>query len=114
MLQALKQLEMPMKNEEKLSTLFSLKLCSDRAAFRVQLRGKVFFNMEKVRQIFEGCCNCEILVYTPQMIILRSENAEITLSRDGRILIKKAANESEATDIAYRILQLALKAATKP
>jgi len=103
-----------MENEEKNSALFSLKLCSDRAAFRVQLRGKVFFNMEKVRQLFEDCSNCEVLVYTPHMIILRSEKAEITLSGDGRILIKKAANESEATDVAHRILQLALKAAVKP
>jgi ArsR family metal-binding transcriptional regulator len=104
---------MPMKNEEKYSTLFSLKLCSDRTAFRVLLRGKVFFNMEKVRQLFEDCCDYEILVYTPQMIILRSGKAETTLSGDGRILIKKAANEAEATCIAHRILQLA-QAAVKP
>jgi len=101
-------------NKEKSLIPFSVKLCSDKAAFEVRIQRKVFFNLDKVRQLFEACGDPEILVYTPHLIILRSGRAETTLSRDGRMLIKKVSNESDATRVARRILQLALTAAFKP
>jgi len=101
-----------MRPEEESSMPFSVKLCSDKAAFEVQMQRKVFFNMEKVRQLFEACHDPEIVVYTPHMIILRSGRAETTLSRDGRMLIKRVANESEATQLAQKILRTAMAAAS--
>jgi len=101
------------KNKEKSLIPFSVKLCSDKAAFEVRTQRKVFFNLPKVRQLFEACHDFEILVYTPHMIILRSGRAETTLSRDGRMLIKRVSNESEATQVARKILQLTLKATFK-
>jgi len=103
-----------MTNEEEPSIPLFVKLCSDGAAFEVRIQRKVFFNMGKVRQLFETCHDSEIVVYTPHMIILRSGRAEITLSKDGRMLIKKVANESEATQIARKILRVALSATFKP
>jgi len=103
-----------MNNEEKSPMPFFVKLCSDGAAFEVRIQRKVFFNMDKVRQLFEACHDFEIVVYTPHMIILRSGRAETTLSKDGRMLIKRVANESEATQIARKILRIALRAALKP
>ena len=93
---------------------FSVKLCSDKAAFEVRIQRKVFFNMDKVRQLFEACHDPEIVVYTPHVIILRSGRAEATLSKDGRMLIKRVSNESEATQVARKILRIALRAALKP
>jgi len=101
-----------MRTEEEASTSFSVKLCSDKAAFEVRTKRKVLFNMNNVRQLFEAGYDSEIVVYTPHMIILRSGKAETTLSRDGRILIKGVANESEATQVAHKILRTALAAAS--
>jgi len=103
-----------MTNEEEPSIPLFVKLCSDGAAFEVRIQRKVFFNMDKVRQLFETSRDSEIVVYTPHIIILRSGRAEITLSKDGRMLIKRVSNESEATQVARKILRIALRAALKP
>jgi len=103
-----------MTNEEEPSIPLFVKLCSDKTSFEVRIQRKVFFNMDKVRQLFEKSHDSEIVVYTPHMIILRSGRAEATLSRDGRMLIKRVSNESEATQIAHKILQTALQATFKP
>jgi len=91
-----------------------VKLCSDKAAYEARMQRKIAFNMEKVKELLEAAGNNEIIVYTPHMIILRSGTAEATFSRDGRMLIKKVSNETEATQVAHKILQIALSAATKP
>jgi len=103
-----------MTNSEEPSIPLFVRLCSDKAAFDVRMQRKVFFNMERVRQLFEASNDHEILVYTPYMMILRSGKAETTLSRDGRMLIKRISNESEATQVARKILRIALTAAFKP
>jgi len=103
-----------MTSEEKDSIPLFVKLCSDKAAFEVRIQRKISFNMGKVKQLFEACHDHEILVYTPHMIILRSGRAETTLSKDGRMLIKRVSNESEATQVALKILRTALTAAFKP
>ena len=103
-----------MDNQEKSPVPFSVKLCSDKAAFEVRIQRKVQFNMDKLRQLFEACNDPEILVYTPHMIILRSGKAETTLSKDGRMLIKRVSNELEAAQVALKILRTALTAAFKP
>jgi len=101
-------------NKEKSPVPFSVKLCSERAAFEVRIQRKILLNMDKVRQLFEAGHDPEIMVYTPHIIVLRSGKAETTLSKDGRMLIKKVANESEATQVALKILRTALTAAFKP
>lgn len=103
-----------MTNEEEPSIPLFVKLCSDRASFEVRMQRKIFFSMDKMRQLFEACHDHEIVVYTPHMIILRSGRAETTLSRDGRMLIKKVSDESEATQVAREILRVILRAAFKP
>jgi len=103
-----------MTQEEKSPMPYSVKLCSDKAAFEVRIHRKVFLNMDKVRRLFEARYDFEIVVSTPHMIILRSGRAETTLGRDGRMLIKRVSNESEATQVAHKMLQIALSAAFKP
>ena len=103
-----------MTNKEEPSIPLFVKLCSDKASFEVRIQRKVSFNMDKVKQLFETCHDPAIVVYTPHIIILRSGKAETTLSKDGRMLIKRVSNESEATQVACRILRRALTAAFKP
>jgi len=103
-----------MISKEKPSLPLFVKLCSDKAAFEVRMQRNVFFNIERVKQLFEECHDSEIVVYTPHMIVLRSGSAEATLSKDGRMLIKRVSNESEATQVALKILRTALTAAFKP
>lgn len=78
------------------------------------MQRKVCFNMDKVQQLFETSQDPRIVVYTPQIIILRSGNVEATLSRDGRMLIKRVSNESEAVQVANKILATALKGTFRP
>ena len=102
-----------MTREQELGIPLLVKLCSDRAAYEVRMQSQTVFNMEKVKELLEAAHNHEIIVYTPHMIILRSGGAEVTFSRDGRMLIKKVSNEAEATEIAQKIFQTALSAAIK-
>jgi len=103
-----------MANDEKAFVPLFVKLCSDKTAFEVRTQRKVQLDMDKVKQIFEACHDPEIVVYTPHMIILRSGRAETTLSKDGRMVIKRVSNESEAAQVAQKILQTALAAVFKP
>jgi len=69
--------------------------------------------MDEARRRLEKAKEHDIIVYTPHMIILRSKKAETTLSKDGRMLIKRVANETEAAQVAQQILRTVLKDALK-
>ncbi len=86
-----------------------VKLCSDKAAFEARPNRTLSLNMLNARQMIENSGQNKILVYTPHMIIFESKKAEITLSKDGRMLIKRATNEAEATRVARQILATILK-----
>jgi len=101
-----------MTKGEKLDIPLLVKLCSDKAAYEVRMQRKVFLDMDKVRQLFEACHDPQIVVHTPHMIILQSGRVKTTLSRDGRMLIKRVANESEASQVAQKILRRAIAAAS--
>jgi len=86
-----------------------VKLCSDKAAFEAKPIKALSINMDNARQRLETCGQNKILIYTPHMIILRNNNAETTLSKDGRMLIKRVSNEAEAVQVAQQILTAILK-----
>jgi len=103
-----------MKNEHKSTIPFFVKLCSDKAAYEVKLQRKIYFMMDRLKQLFEAREEYELVVYTPHITIIKScKGAEVTFSRDGRILIKKVLDKSEAEAIAEDVLQIALEASTK-
>jgi len=104
-----------MENEWEPRVSLLIKLCSDKAAFEARIQQRIFFNMNEMRRLFEAIKDHEIMVYTPHIIILKScKGAEVTFSRDGRMLIKKVLNENEARMVAYDVLRIALKASTIP
>ncbi len=88
---------------------FFVKLCSDKAAYELKLQRKIDFTMERLEQQCEATKKFEIVVSTPYVTIMRTQQgAEVTLSKDGRILIKEVLIESEAREIAAKVLQFLL------
>jgi len=70
--------------------------------------------MNEVKRTLEESGEHKIVVYTPHIVVLRSGNAEATLSKDGRMLIKRVSNEAEATQVARQILRTILQRSFKP
>jgi len=102
------------ENEHKYMIPFFVKLCSDRAAYEVKLQRRIYLRMDRLKQLFEATEEYELVVYTPYITIIKCcKGAEVTFSKDGRVLIKKVLNKSEAETIAEDVLQIALRASTK-
>jgi len=92
-----------------------IRLCSEKTAFEVQMQQRIHFNMDEVKRLFEAISGYEIVVHTPYIIVLKSQKGtEVTLSSNGRMLIKRVSDEKEARTIAQDILQVALKAQQLP
>lgn len=82
-----------------------VKLCSDKAAYEARISQKLSIHMPAAKQALEKAKEHEILIYTPHILIIRSQKAETTLSKDGRMIIKRVSSESEAAKVAQQILQ---------
>lgn len=103
-----------MKSDEKLTKPYRkgvqrrlvVKLCSDRSAFEARPIKQLTLDMSKVMSALEQCGLHEIVVSTPHIIIVKSGKVETTLSRDGRMLIKRVSNEDEATRVADQLLDI--------
>jgi hypothetical protein len=90
---------------------FFVKLCSDKAAYEARLKRQTRFNLLHAKQLFEASDKYQILVDTPYILILKnSKEIEVTFSKDGRIIIKKATDEREAEKIAQKVFQIAFEA----
>ncbi|MFB0501455.1 MAG: hypothetical protein ACETVP_03205 [Candidatus Bathyarchaeia archaeon] len=99
-----------MTNKERQPLPFSVRLCSDKAAFETRIQRKISFNMDDLERLLKSVKENEIIVNTPHILIFRSKGVEVTLSRNGRMLIKKVRNEKEATAVASEVLRVASKA----
>lgn len=93
---------MPYRNEVQPQLI--VKLCSDRSAFEARPSKQLTLDMNKVKLALEQCGLHGIIVDTPHIVIVKSGKAETTLSRDGRMLIKRVLNEDEAARVAGQIL----------
>ena len=90
-----------------------VRLCSDRTAFEVRLQRRISFNMDEVKRLFEATEVHEIVVHTPYILVLRnSKGAEVTFSKNGRMLVKRVSDMEEAKTVAQEVLRIALKAST--
>lgn len=96
-----------MENKGKLKIPFTVKLCSDKAAFEVRIQRKFSFNMANLERILRSLKESEIIVSTPHILIFRNKKAEVTISRDGRMLIKKVKAEKDANAVAHEVLLVA-------
>ena len=87
----------------------SVRLCSDKAAFEALISRRVVFNMNEAKKRLEKASNYKIIVYTPHLLVLRCGKAEVTLSKDGRMLVKQVEDENEAKLVACKVWQTILK-----
>jgi hypothetical protein len=91
---------------EAKSQLF-FRLCSDHLAIEAIPRSKCVIDFSKVRQSLETCYTC--VVWTTYFVVLRSGlGEEITLRKDGRMIIRNAKSEGAAHSAALRLLTLVL------
>lgn len=97
-----------MTNEDSISLPLFVKLCSDRAAYEARTGRTLHLNMGEIKKRLDQSKESKIIVYTPHIVIIRTGRAEITLSKDGRMLIKRVASKTEATHVAQRLLRTVL------
>jgi hypothetical protein len=103
---------LPMQDKNERLPQYLIRLCSDKAAFEVKFSQRLRLNMETVKKVFETSEHCEIMLYTPHIIILKHKTgAEVTFSREGRILIKKVSDKEEAEKVTKSILREVVKKA---
>ena len=99
-----------MKKKKEYSPRYFVRLCSDKAAFEVKFSQKLRLDMSSVKKAFEDSKRYEIILYTPHIMILKSgKEAEITFSKDERMLIKNVSSKDQAEAIAESVLRVALK-----
>ncbi len=98
-----------MTNQKAASLRLIVKLCSDKSAFEVRTVKRFTLDMRKVKLALGHNGLHEIIVDTPHMMIARIGKAEATISRDGRMLIKRVCDETEAKHVANQILSAILR-----
>ena len=91
---------------EAKSQLF-FRLCSDHLAIEAIPRTRCVIDFSKARQNLERSYTC--ILWTPYFVVLRSSlGEEITLRKDGRMIIRNAKSEGEAHSAALRLLTLVM------
>lgn len=99
-----------MKKKEEYFPRYFVRLCSDKAAFEVKFSQKLRLDMSSVKKTFEDLKRYEVILYTPHIMVLKSgKEAEITFSKDGRMLIKNVSSKDQAEAIAESVIRVALK-----
>jgi len=82
------------------------KLCSDHLSLEAIPRKPLSIDLQQLRDNVPY--EHEIMMWTPQFVVLRNTNGqEITLRRDGRMVVRKAVNEDAARLAATQIMSLA-------
>jgi len=89
---------------------FIIRLCSDRAAYEAVPKKRLNVDLVSVRHALERRGDCEITLWTPQLMVVKQRDmVEITIVDDGRLIIRNVTGEETARRIAETFL-LNLKA----
>ena len=95
-------------NDSEGDQLF-FKLCSDHLSFEAIPKNALKIDLSKLRD--HTLRGHELVMWTPQFAILKNlQGQEITLRRDGRMVIRKVAGESSARKAASEIMNLVTSA----
>lgn len=82
-----------------------IRLCSDRAAYEAVPKKRLRVDIASLRLLLEHRGDCEVVLWTPQlMVIRRKDAAEVTIVDDGRMIIRNVADQDAARRIAETIL----------
>jgi len=86
-------------------TTFMIRLCSDKAAYEAVPKKRLKVDLMKVKRSLEHGGDSEIVLWTPQLMVVRKRDAtEITIVDDGRLIIRNVADEETARRIAEALL----------
>jgi len=86
------------------STQLFFKLCSDHLSIEAIPRKKVNVDLSRVKKRLD---EFNVTLWTPHFVVMKSmRGEEITLRKDGRMIIRKAASEKDAEASATRVLFL--------
>jgi len=102
-----------MVNREHVPFPLLVKPCSDKAAFEARPKKNIDIDLDKAKQVFKTSHQYQTVIETPHIIIVRAGEAEITVSRDGRMLIKRISDQNEAAQVADQVFR-SIRAAVKP
>jgi hypothetical protein len=82
------------------------KLCSDHLSVEAIPRSRLRIDFVKMKRSLES--EYQVLMWTPYFVVLKSVagNVEITLRKDGRMIIRKTVSEERARLEGRRLLDL--------
>jgi hypothetical protein len=94
-------------SQENLTPLF-FKLCSDHLSVEAIPRRPLAVDIEGMKnQVIQ---RHELMMWTPHFVVLRNKaGQEITLRKDGRMIVRKASSELVAHAAAVDVLNLVMK-----
>jgi hypothetical protein len=93
-------------NEDEIPMFF--KLCSDHLSVEAIPRKPLALDLEGIKG--KPLQMHEIMMWTPHFVVLRNQaGQEITLRRDGRMIVRKAGSEQAARVAATDIISILLK-----
>ena len=91
-----------MEAEDRRGSLF-FKLCSDHLSIEAIPRRAIRVDLANLKD--RAISGLELMLWTPHFVVLRNlEGQEITLRRDGRMIIRKAESEPVAKRAAAEVM----------
>lgn len=82
-------------------------LCSGGTAYEAKPQVKTRIRFDIVLEALREHRDYEVLAYTPYMLIIKtSSGAEVSITKRGRLLIKRVKREDEARTAAYDVLRI--------
>jgi hypothetical protein len=86
-------------------------LCSGGTAYEARPQIKTRIKLDVLLEAIRTYPSYEILAYTPYMLIVKTpKGAEVSTTRQGKLLIKRVENEEEARMATYDILRIGANA----
>jgi hypothetical protein len=84
---------------------FIIRLCSDKAAYEAVPTKRLKIDLAKLRRSLERDGNCEIALWTRQLMVVKHRDAtEITIVDDGRLIIRNVVDEQTAQRAAEALM----------
>jgi hypothetical protein len=96
-----------MASEQRNQNQLFFKLCSDHLSIEAIPRRHVTMNFDGIKEAPPQ--NYDVLMYTPQFVVFRNAKGhEITVRKNGRMVIRKAPSESAARTSATETWEILL------
>jgi hypothetical protein len=84
------------------------RLCSDHLSIEAIPRRTLSIDIESMKD--KSVSEHQLIMWTPHFVVLKNPNGqEITLRRDGRMVVRRANSEQVAREAATKVMRMALK-----